>query len=114
MDGIAGTALAAPRPPAANCSSESSVSFSSQMPMPSTPAARYASRSSAKLAPRVLTCEIENRGTPMGRILRARLTSDQVWFRVRVRGHPARCDPAPPDDGGGGVGAPPRGDHHGR
>jgi hypothetical protein len=37
------------------------------MPIASTPAARYASRSSAKPAPRVLTCEIENRGTPIGR-----------------------------------------------
>jgi len=37
------------------------------MPIPSIPAAAYAARSSAKLAPRVLTCEIENRGTPMAR-----------------------------------------------
>jgi hypothetical protein len=37
------------------------------MPMPSTPASAYARRSSAKLAPRVLTWEIENRGTPMAR-----------------------------------------------
>ena len=67
IEGISGTALAAPSPLCAKRSSESSASFSSQMPIASTPAARYASRSSAKLAPRVLTCEIENRGTPMAR-----------------------------------------------
>src|SRR5436305_5836018 len=33
-------------------------------------------------------------------ILRAGLTSDQVWFRVRVRGLPARGDTPSPDDGG--------------
>jgi hypothetical protein len=35
------------------------------MPMPSTPASAYARTSSAKLAPRVLTWEIENRKAPM-------------------------------------------------
>jgi hypothetical protein len=35
--------------------------------MPSTPASAYARTSSAKLAPSVLTCEIEKRGTPMAR-----------------------------------------------
>jgi hypothetical protein len=35
------------------------------MPMPSIPAPAYASRSSANVAPTVLTCEIENLGTPM-------------------------------------------------
>jgi hypothetical protein len=35
------------------------------MPIPSIPASRYARRSSAKLAPSVLTWEIENRGTPI-------------------------------------------------
>jgi hypothetical protein len=37
------------------------------MPIASTPASLYVLRSSAKLAPSVLTCEIENRGTPMQR-----------------------------------------------
>jgi hypothetical protein len=78
IEGIAGTAVAAPRPLASKRSSESAASFSSQMPMPSIPASEYAARSSAKPAPRVLTCEIENRGTPMEAILRLRLTSDQV------------------------------------
>src|SRR5258706_4228412 len=55
---------------------------------------------------------------PGGRDLFRRLTSDQVWFRVRGGGNASggrrrRRRPAP-DDGGSGSGAPARGDHHGR
>ena len=67
IEGIAGTALAAPRPLARNCSREAASSFISQMPIPSTPASAYACRSAANDAPTVLTCEIENLRTPMPR-----------------------------------------------
>ena len=59
IEGTEGTAVAASSPLCRNRSSESSASFISQMPMPSAPAARYASTSSANDCATVVTCEIE-------------------------------------------------------
>ena len=118
-----GTAEAEPSPLAASCSSAGvgpSPSFSSQTPIPSTPAPAYARTSSAKLAASVLTCEIENGGSVCGSLDTrrsdrvTRLTSDQVWFTLDLRGSRAArraTDGSPPDDGRGRARAPARGDH---
>src|SRR5262249_3025534 len=68
---------------AASCSdSRPSTSFSSQIPIPSTPAAEYAARSSSKLALSVENSTIEN-GWPSGkRRLRLALRG------LEVRHHP--------------------------
>src|SRR5262245_47409693 len=79
IDGTAGTAAADPSPDASSSSRASvsppSASFSSQTPIPSTPAALYARTSFAKLDARVVTCEIEKRGRMQG-ILRAPATRE--------------------------------------
>jgi len=59
IEGTEGTAAAAWSPLAWKRSSESSSSFISQIPTPSAPAARYASRSSANDCVTVVICEIE-------------------------------------------------------
>src|SRR5581483_7991289 len=80
--------VADPSPLSRNSSSVPSPSLISQTPMPSTPAAVYARRSSVKLAASVLTCEIENGGScsstldTRSRDRVTRLTSDQVWFTL--------------------------------
>ena len=114
IDGTAGTAAAAPSPLARKRSSESSPSFISQIPIPSAPAARYASRSSANDWPTVVICEIESltatcsspaqqaasrRACPSPRRAPAR---DACSRRCARAGRPASRDPGSPGAGARG------------
>ena len=61
IEGTEGMQCVARKPLSRNRRAESSPSFSSQTPMPPTPAARYAARSSAKLAVSVVNSQIDRR-----------------------------------------------------